>query len=61
MPHGLYGGTFTPWVMDRTVAQVTWVSHGSWVVQQYTYPMGHVLCNSMHTPWVMDHTVVELG
>ena len=35
--------------------------HGSWVVQQYAYPMTHGLCNSMLTPWVMDCTVVELG
>jgi len=57
MDHGLYGGTFTPWVMDRTVICLP---HGSWAIRWYIYPMGDGSYGSTYTPWIMDCTVVHI-
>ena len=59
MAHGLCNGTYTPWVMDCTVVELGWASHGSWVMQQYACSMTHGLYDSTYTPWVMGCTMVE--
>ena len=62
MGHGSCNSMHTPWVMDRTMAQLVcmlpwvmgrttvYIPHGPWIVQWYIYPMTHGVCNSMHIP-----------
>ena len=38
MGHGSCNSTYTPWVMDRATVHIP---HGSLIMQQYIYPMGH--------------------
>ena len=60
MGHGPYSSSVsmgTPWVMGRTVV---YPLHGSWIVQQYIYPIGYGLYNSRYTPWVMGCTMVYI-
>ena len=59
MGHRLYSSMETPWAMGCMVA---WISHGSWVVRQHGYSMGHGPYKGLgrlHAPWVMDHMVIS--